>query len=176
MTEYTGKVHVGGPVATHELSHLIISKVAVGPMDNNAFLLRCRDTDHQVLIDAANDTRTLLRLIGDGGLERVITTHRHGDHWQSLGDVVGETGATTVAGAHDAEGIPVRTDRAGRGRRHDHGRPVHASRSSTWSATPRFDRPAVRRPDRSPAPVHRRLALPRRCRATPTATRSDSTR
>jgi glyoxylase-like metal-dependent hydrolase (beta-lactamase superfamily II) len=109
MTEYTGKVHVGGPVGTHELSHLIISKVAVGPMDNNAFLLRSRDTDHQVLIDAANDTRTLLRLIGEDGLDRVITTHRHQDHWQSLGDVVSATDAITVAGTYDAEGIPVKT-------------------------------------------------------------------
>jgi glyoxylase-like metal-dependent hydrolase (beta-lactamase superfamily II) len=110
MTEYTGKVRVGGPVATHELSHLIISKAAVGPMDNNAFLLRCRATDTQVLIDAANDTRTLLGMVGDGGLERVITTHRHQDHWQALADVVKETGATTVAGRYDADGIPVRTD------------------------------------------------------------------
>ena len=112
MSEYTGKVHVGGPIATHELSHLIISKVAVGPMDNNAYLLRCRATDTQVLIDAADDPKTLKALIGDGGLERVITTHRHGDHWQALAEVVARTSATTVAGRYDAEGIPVRTDEA----------------------------------------------------------------
>jgi glyoxylase-like metal-dependent hydrolase (beta-lactamase superfamily II) len=110
MSEYTGKVHVGGPVATHELSHLIISKVAVGTMDNNAYLLRCRATDTQVLIDAADDPRTLKALIGDGGLERVITTHRHADHWQALAAVVADTNATTVTGKYDAEGIPVPTD------------------------------------------------------------------
>ena len=110
MSEYTGRVHVGGPVATHELSHLIISKVAVGAMDNNAYLLRCRATDTQVLIDAADDAGTLKTLIGDGGLERVITTHQHPDHWQALGAVVKETGARTVAGKDDAEGIPVPTD------------------------------------------------------------------
>jgi glyoxylase-like metal-dependent hydrolase (beta-lactamase superfamily II) len=110
MSEYTGKVHVGGPVATHELSHLIISKVAVGTMDNNAYLLRCRATDTQMLIDAADDPKTLKALIGDGGLERVITTHRHADHWQALAAVVADTNATTVAGRYDAEGIPVPTD------------------------------------------------------------------
>ena len=99
-----------GPIATHELSHLIISKVAVGPMDNNAYLLRCRATDTQVLIDAADDPKTLKALIGDGGLERVITTHQHGDHWQALAAVVAETDAITVAGKYDAEGIPVPTD------------------------------------------------------------------
>lgn len=110
MSEYHGNVKVGGPVQTHELAELMITKVAVGPMDNNAYLLRCRRTDEQVLIDAANDARTLLRLIGDGGLARVITTHRHQDHWQALAEVVARTGATTVAGRHDAEGIGVPTD------------------------------------------------------------------
>ena len=110
MTEYHGNVHVGGPAQTHELAKLMISKVAVGPMDNNAYLLRCRQTDRQVLIDAANDAGTLLNLIGESGIDRVITTHQHGDHWQALAEVVARTSATTVAGREDAEGIPVPTD------------------------------------------------------------------
>ena len=110
MTEYHGNVHVGGPAQTHELAKLMISKVAVGPMDNNAYLLRCRQTDDQVLIDAANDAETLLHLIGVAGIGKVITTHQHGDHWQALAEVVSRTSATTVAGHEDAEGIPVRTD------------------------------------------------------------------
>jgi glyoxylase-like metal-dependent hydrolase (beta-lactamase superfamily II) len=107
---YSGQVTVGGPADVHELKDLMITKIAVGPMDNNAYLLRCRQTDEQVLIDAANEAPTLLRLIGDGGLARVITTHRHKDHWEALAEVVARTGATTVAGRHDAEGIPVPTD------------------------------------------------------------------
>jgi len=107
--EYHGNVRVGGPVQTHELSNLMITKVAVGPMDNNAYVLRCRRTDEQVLIDAANDAATLLGLVGEGGLARVITTHRHPDHWQALAEVVAETSAITVAGRFDVEGIPVPT-------------------------------------------------------------------
>ena len=37
---YTGNVTVGGPPDTRELPGLTITKVAVGPMDNNAYLLR----------------------------------------------------------------------------------------------------------------------------------------
>ena len=110
MTEYHGNVHVGGPVQTHELAKLMITKVAVGPMDNNAYLLRCRLTDEQVLIDAANDAHTLLNLIGASGIARVITTHRHADHWQALAEVVAKTGAITVAGRYDVDGIDVPTD------------------------------------------------------------------
>ncbi|KAF0651279.1 Zn-dependent hydrolase [Streptomyces fradiae ATCC 10745 = DSM 40063] len=101
---------VGGPADVHELTDLIVSKVAVGPMDNNAYLLRCRATGEQLLIDAANEPRTLLRLIGDDGVAAVVTTHRHHDHWYALPDVVAATGARTYAGRYDAEGIDVPTD------------------------------------------------------------------
>ncbi|KRV49227.1 Zn-dependent hydrolase [Wenjunlia vitaminophila] len=107
---YHGQVTVGGPPDVHELTHLIISKVAVGPMDNNAYLLRCRQTGEQLLIDAAEEPQTLLNLIGPSGLASVLTTHRHGDHWQALAAVVAATGARTLAGRHDIAGIPVATD------------------------------------------------------------------
>ncbi|MEU6313424.1 MBL fold metallo-hydrolase [Streptomyces sp. NPDC047014] len=107
---YTGEVKVGGPADVHELADLMISKVAVGGMNNNAYLLRCRATDEQLLIDAAAEPQTLLNLIGDDGITAVVTTHQHGDHWGALREIVDATGATTYAGAHDAEGIPVRTD------------------------------------------------------------------
>jgi glyoxylase-like metal-dependent hydrolase (beta-lactamase superfamily II) len=107
---YTGKVQVGGRPDVRELPDIVITKASVGPMDNNAYLLRCRRTDEQVLIDAANDSETLLGLIGSDGLSRVVTTHRHGDHWQALAAVVEATGATTTAGVDDAAGIPVATD------------------------------------------------------------------
>ncbi|MBW1602884.1 MBL fold metallo-hydrolase [Streptomyces sp. JJ66] len=107
---YTGKVTLGGPADVHELADLMISKVSVGPMDNNAYLLRCRTTGEQLLIDAANDPETLLHLIGGDGITGVVTTHRHGDHWQALEEVVTATGARTYAGREDADGIPVPTD------------------------------------------------------------------
>ncbi|MFI1399781.1 MBL fold metallo-hydrolase [Streptomyces sp. NPDC020681] len=107
---YSGVVKVGGPADVHELTDLMISKVAVGPMDNNAYLLRCRATGEQLLIDAANEPATLLRLIGDDSIASVVTTHRHGDHWQALAEVVESTGARTYAGRYDVEGIPVPTD------------------------------------------------------------------
>ncbi|WP_371773841.1 MBL fold metallo-hydrolase [Streptomyces sp. NBC_01438] len=107
---YSGVVKVGGRADVHELTDLMISKVAVGPMNNNAYLLRCRATGEQLLIDAANEAGTLLRLIGDDSIASVVTTHRHGDHWQALGEVVAATGARTYAGRHDAEGIEVPTD------------------------------------------------------------------
>jgi glyoxylase-like metal-dependent hydrolase (beta-lactamase superfamily II) len=107
---YSGDVRVGGPADVRELPALVLSKLAVGPLDNNAYLLRCRETGEQVLIDAAADPQALLDLIGPDGIAAVVTTHRHADHWQALGEVVAATGATMVAGRLDAEGIPLATD------------------------------------------------------------------
>jgi glyoxylase-like metal-dependent hydrolase (beta-lactamase superfamily II) len=109
MSRYHGNVTVGGAPDVRELSRLVITKVAVGPMDNNAYVLRCRDTDEQLLIDAANDAATLLLLVADG-LGQIVTTHRHTDHWHALAEVVRATGAKTLAHRLDAPGIPVATD------------------------------------------------------------------
>src|SRR5690606_22849194 len=107
---YTGNTHVGGPADVRQLPELTISKLAVGPMDNNAYLLRCTRTGEAVLIDAAAAAARLLDLLGGDGLARVITTHRHRDHWGALADVVGATGARTVAHPADAPELPVSTD------------------------------------------------------------------
>jgi glyoxylase-like metal-dependent hydrolase (beta-lactamase superfamily II) len=104
---YTGDVKRGSAPAVRTLDHLSITKVSVGPTDNNAYLLRCGDD--QLLIDAANDASVLLDLAGDGGLTTVVTTHRHGDHWQALAEVVEATGARSLAHADDATEIPVVT-------------------------------------------------------------------
>lgn len=110
MATYTGNVSPGGTPDTRELQHLIITKVAVDPqMSNNCYVLRCRATDEQVLIDAADDAKTLLRVLGDGRTTRIITTHQHWDHHRALKDVTDATGAVTVAGGPDADAITEQT-------------------------------------------------------------------
>jgi glyoxylase-like metal-dependent hydrolase (beta-lactamase superfamily II) len=103
---YTGAVTPGGPADVRDLPALTISKLSVGPMDNNAYLLRCKETGEQLIVDAANDAPALLDLIGSAGLSTVVTTHQHGDHWQALLAVLKATGARSVAHSADADGIP----------------------------------------------------------------------
>jgi len=119
---YTGKVSVGGPADVRELPEVLIGKLAVGPSDNNAYLVRCTATGEALLIDAANEPDRLTEFVRLGGepAGTVLTTHRHADHWQGLATVVAQTGARTLAGAADAEAIPVSTDRLLR-----HGDTVH---------------------------------------------------
>ncbi len=107
MNEYTGEVTSGGPAQTRELPALSITKVSVGPFDNNAYLLRSKATGDALLIDAANDADRLLEVIGDAPVRTIVTTHQHGDHWQALESVAKATGARTVAHPADSEPLPV---------------------------------------------------------------------
>jgi glyoxylase-like metal-dependent hydrolase (beta-lactamase superfamily II) len=108
---YTGDVVVGGDAAVRELPDLVISKLAVGEYNNNSYLLRCTKTGSQVLIDAAAEADRLIALIGDGGLDTIVTTHAHRDHWAALEQVAQATGATTIAHEIDAYEIGVPTNR-----------------------------------------------------------------
>jgi len=56
----------------------------VGPMDNNVFVLRCRDKGEALLIDAADDAERLLRMCRSLGVARVLQTHGHHDHIQAV--------------------------------------------------------------------------------------------
>src|SRR5215831_5184252 len=104
---YTGRVVPGGPADVRELAHLVITKFSVGPHDNNVFLLRCRETGEQVLVDAPTDAPRLLEVVGRGGLTTIVMTHSHGDHWQALREVAEATGARILAHPLEAARLPV---------------------------------------------------------------------
>lgn len=116
MTErddtYTGHVSAAGPAGVRELPALTIRKLEVGGFGNNAYLLTSRATGAQLLVDAAAEPDRLLDLVAEGGqgLEAVVTTHSHHDHVGALAEVVAATGARTVAGADDADALPVPVD------------------------------------------------------------------
>jgi glyoxylase-like metal-dependent hydrolase (beta-lactamase superfamily II) len=106
---YTGNVEVGGPSDTREIGGVTLTKIAVGDMHNNAYLL-VDQTGQGLLIDAAAEPQRLIEMIGATPVAKIVTTHQHGDHWQALAELKAATGAVTVAHPLDAPGIPVPTD------------------------------------------------------------------
>ena len=88
LDDYTGHVEPGGPAARRDLQDVSITKVSVGPMDNNAY----------VLVDR-------------GRVTSLATTHKHWDHVQSLEEAVRALSPTTYAGEADAPELPVTPDR-----------------------------------------------------------------
>ena len=61
-----------------------IHQVVVGPMDNNVYVLRCRETGDAVLLDAANEHERLLDLCRALDVRQVLETHGHWDHIQAV--------------------------------------------------------------------------------------------
>jgi len=78
-----------------------IHKVVVGPMDNNVFVLRCKQTGDAILIDAANEHERLLDLCTNLGVRKVLETHGHWDHIQAV-PAVRDAGYDVGVTAEDA--------------------------------------------------------------------------
>lgn len=113
-TTYTGHVESGGAAQRREVPGARVTKMSVGPMDNNTYLVQCTATGAALLIDAANDADRIVELVGQtapDGIGLIVTTHQHPDHWQALAAVAEATGAPTAAHALDAEPLPVTPQR-----------------------------------------------------------------
>ena len=114
MSPYSGRVTPAAPADVLTTGQLVVRKRLVGGSGNNAYLLTDRASGAQVLVDAAADAPALLALVREGSpqgrLDAVVTTHRHPDHHGALARVVAATGARTLAGAEDADELPVAVD------------------------------------------------------------------
>ena len=82
-----------------------LHKVVVGPVDNNVYVVRCRQTGNAILVDAANEHELLLELCRELGVRRVVETHGHWDHIQAV-PAVREAGIDVAVTAADAEMLP----------------------------------------------------------------------
>jgi glyoxylase-like metal-dependent hydrolase (beta-lactamase superfamily II) len=89
----------------YEDSQAEIHKLVVGPVDNNVFVLRCKDTGEAVLLDAANEHDKLLDLCRRLNVRQVLETHGHWDHIQAV-PAVRDAGYNVGVTAADAEMLP----------------------------------------------------------------------
>jgi glyoxylase-like metal-dependent hydrolase (beta-lactamase superfamily II) len=94
------------PTLEYEDALVEVHKVVVGPMDNNVYVVRCRETGDAVLIDAANEHEQLLELCRDLGVRQVLETHGHWDHIQAV-PAVREAGYSVGVTAGDAGMLPA---------------------------------------------------------------------
>ncbi len=59
---------------------LEIHRYVVGPIANNVFVIRCKETGESLLIDAANEHEMLLEVCTTLGVRQIVETHGHWDH------------------------------------------------------------------------------------------------
>jgi glyoxylase-like metal-dependent hydrolase (beta-lactamase superfamily II) len=82
-----------------------VHRVVVGPVDNNVYIVRCRQTGDSMLIDAANEHDLLLDLCRDLGVRQVVETHGHWDHIQAV-EAVRDAGIDVAVTRADAGMLP----------------------------------------------------------------------
>ncbi|RQO41241.1 MBL fold metallo-hydrolase [Rhodococcus sp. KBW08] len=109
---YTGQVSPNSAPQRRTVDGAVITKMSVGPMDNNTYLVVCSTTGKSLLIDAANEAEKIIALIEQEApvFDSIVTTHQHGDHWLALQDVHAATKVPTAAHPLDAEVLPVTPD------------------------------------------------------------------
>lgn len=93
------------PTLHYEDTQAEIHRLVVGPIDNNVFVLRCKQTGEAVLIDAANEHNKLLQLCRRLNVRQVLETHGHWDHIQAV-PAVRDAGYEVGVTAADANLLP----------------------------------------------------------------------
>jgi glyoxylase-like metal-dependent hydrolase (beta-lactamase superfamily II) len=82
-----------------------VHRLVVGPVDNNVYILRCRQSGHSLLIDAANEHDKLLDLCQALDVRQVVETHGHWDHIQAV-TAVRNAGIDVAVTSADADMLP----------------------------------------------------------------------
>lgn len=121
-------------------SHVEVHRIVVGPIDNNVFVVRCRETGEGVLLDAANEHDRLLELCRALNVRTVLETHGHWDHIQAV-PAVREAGYAVGVTVEDAAMLPsydyLLSDESvievGKLRIHTHHTPGHTPGSMSFS-------------------------------------------
>ena len=89
----------------YEDEQVEIHKLVVGPVDNNVFVVRCRQTGESLLVDAANEHEQLLELCQRLGVRKIVETHGHWDHIQAVPQLR-DAGYEVAVRAEDAAMLP----------------------------------------------------------------------
>lgn len=113
-SSYTGHVEQRGApaqrVVSHDATSITVTKLSVGPMDNNCYVLTDTGSGTGIVIDAANDAERILDALGDVDVTTILTTHHHHDHWQALAAVARATDARVLLHAEEQSHVPVPVD------------------------------------------------------------------
>ncbi|MEO8897241.1 MAG: MBL fold metallo-hydrolase [Candidatus Dormibacter sp.] len=88
-------------LTVHEAGGVRIIRVGpMGPYANNAYIVRDLEAGVSLLVDMPLEEGPLLAAIAaDGGVQQVIATHWHPDHWATYDAVRAATGAPVHVGA-----------------------------------------------------------------------------
>jgi glyoxylase-like metal-dependent hydrolase (beta-lactamase superfamily II) len=104
----TGRAHLE---VFEEGSVRIVKVGPMGPYGNNAYIVRDTSARAGLLVDMPLEEERLLAVIAaEGGVETVIATHWHHDHWMTYDAVRRATGAPVLVGEAEVNIPDARID------------------------------------------------------------------
>ena len=87
-----------------------LATFAVGPYDNNVYVLGDDRSKEALLIDAANDAPRIMKELEGLKVSHILTTHGHADHVQALKTVRDKTKARFTCHQLDEAMMPIAAD------------------------------------------------------------------
>ncbi len=90
----------------HYDGEIKITKINMGPYDNNGYIVTCPETNEGIIIDTPAEAEKLLSQIGDVQIKHILITHKHQDHLLGFDDITGAVDAPIGIGVNDVDGLP----------------------------------------------------------------------
>ena len=90
----------------HYDAEVKITKINMGPYNNNGYIVICPDTNEGIIIDTPAEPEKLLGAIGDVQIKSILITHKHQDHLLGFDEITGVVQVPVGIGTDDADGLP----------------------------------------------------------------------
>lgn len=87
-----------------------VFKIKCGPYDNNAYIIRCKDTNESLIIDTPSDPDELIAIASTTLVKFILITHNHMDHIMGFGEVKSKFNGSVGISAPDAHALPEPPD------------------------------------------------------------------
>src|SRR3990172_1420285 len=89
-------------MALHYAGEVKVKKLAVGPYDNNVYLVTCPETGEAVIVDGAAEPEKVLAAAAGAKVRYILQTHGHPDHTGALAGLREALGAAVGIHPDDA--------------------------------------------------------------------------
>jgi glyoxylase-like metal-dependent hydrolase (beta-lactamase superfamily II) len=83
-----------------------ITKINMGPYNNNGYIVVCPDTNEGVIIDTPAEPDKLLSELHDVSIKAVLITHGHQDHLLGFNEITSHVNAPVGVGNDDTHLLP----------------------------------------------------------------------
>ncbi len=97
-------------MALHFDGDIRITKINMGPYDNNGYIIACPETNEGIIVDTPAEPEKLLAAVGDTKITSILITHKHQDHLLGFDEITGNVRAPVGIGEDDVDGLPRTPD------------------------------------------------------------------